>query len=74
MAVLLRKLATRRLSFPAYVMAYRYKDNLYRAVVCGQDVSCVHGSAPYSLAKIVLVVFLGLAAVAVIAGIILANV
>ena len=55
-AVLLRDLATRRLSFPAWVLAYRYKSRLYRVVVCGQDASCVTGSAPRSIAKILAVV------------------
>ncbi len=64
-AVVLRKLITRRLSFPAYVLAYRYRNRLYRAVVCGQDAGCVIGTAPYSWIKILLVSLaslLGLAA------------
>ena len=55
-AALLEGLTTRRLGFPAYVMAYRYNDKLFRAVVCGQDASRILGKAPKSLAKIVLVV------------------
>jgi hypothetical protein len=54
-SVVLRDLQTRRLSLPAYVLAYRYKESLYRVVICGQDARLVVGSAPYSLAKIVLV-------------------
>jgi hypothetical protein len=72
-SVLLRKLVTRRLSFPAYVLAYRYKNNLYRAVVCGQDGSCVIGSAPYSIAKILAVVAGVIAAGLVIAGLVGMN-
>jgi hypothetical protein len=53
-----RKLVTRRLAMPAYVLAYRYGDKLYRAVICGQNSHCVLGSAPYSWVKI-----LGLSAV-----------
>lgn len=63
-ATLLEGLSTRRLAFPAYVLAYRYKDELYRAVVCGQDASCVEGSAPYSIARIALAVLLGLTVIA----------
>jgi len=49
---LVRALTTRRFSFPAWVMAYRYKGELYRAVVCGQDARCVLGKAPYSWLRI----------------------
>lgn len=51
-ALLLRKLVTRRLGFPAWVMAYRYGGKAYRAVICGQDDTLVVGSAPYSWWKI----------------------
>ena len=51
-ALLLRRLVTRRLAFPAWVMAYRYRGKPYRAVICGQDASIVIGSAPYSWWKI----------------------
>lgn len=54
-SVIVRKLVTRRLSLPAYVLAYRYKHKLYRVVICGQDVRLLSGSAPYSALKIVLV-------------------
>jgi len=65
-ASLLRGLETKRWALPAYVMAYRYKDELYRAVVCGQDAGCVTGRAPYSVAKIVVVVGVVLAGVGVV--------
>lgn len=55
-SVVLRKLITRRVSIPAWVLAYRYKGQLYRMVICGQNASLVTGSAPYSIAKIILVV------------------
>jgi len=51
-APLLRKLTMQRVAFPAHVMVYRYKDQVYRAVVSGQEASFVHGSAPYSWVKI----------------------
>ena len=60
---LLRRLVTRRLGFPAYVLAYRWKNRVYRAVICGQDPSVVRGDAPFSWAKVVLV-GLGIAALA----------
>lgn len=52
-ATLLRRLITRRCAFPAYVMAYRYRDRLYRFVLSGQDATCLRGTAPFSAAKIV---------------------
>ena len=55
-AVILSRLVTRRLSLPAYVLAYRYKDQLYRVVICGQDAKIVHGSAPHSVFKIFMTV------------------
>jgi hypothetical protein len=54
-AIVLRELVTRRLSLPAYVLAYRYKDSLFRVVICGQDKRLVIGTAPKSLIKMVLV-------------------
>jgi hypothetical protein len=55
-SVVVEGLITHRLSLPAYVMAYRYKDKLYRVVICGQNANDLTGSAPYSKAKIVLTV------------------
>lgn len=54
-AVLLEGLETRRVAIPAYVLAYRYRKTLYRAVIHGQDARCVVGKAPLSIAKILLV-------------------
>ncbi|MCB9619847.1 MAG: zinc ribbon domain-containing protein [Sandaracinus sp.] len=54
--VLPKRLTTRRWAFPCYVLAYRYRDRLYRAVVHGQNPRLVFGDAPYSLAKILSVV------------------
>ncbi len=68
-SVLPSRLTTSHLAFPAFVLAYRYRDKLYRAVVHGQDPSCVLGKAPVSWAKIALVV---LGAVALVALIVLA--
>jgi hypothetical protein len=55
-SVVVQGLVTRRLSLPAYVLAYRYKRELYRVVICGQDAQRIIGKAPYSTAKIVLAV------------------
>ncbi len=63
-SVVLRKLITRRLSLPAYVLAYRYKEQLYRVVICGQNTRLVVGSAPVSYFKIFLVVGMVLGAIA----------
>ena len=54
-SVVLRKLITRRVSLPAWILAYRYKGKLYRMVICGQNASYVTGSAPYSVARIIVV-------------------
>ncbi len=55
-SVLPSRLSTRHFAFPAFVLAYRYQDKLYRAVVHGQDPSCVLGKAPVAWTKIALVV------------------
>jgi hypothetical protein len=57
---LLRRLVTRRFAMPSYVLAYRYKERLYRVIVSGQDASCIRGAAPYSILKILLVILLGI--------------
>lgn len=51
-SVVLRGLRSRRLSIPTYVLAYRYKGNLYRALVHGQDAELVLGSTPTSWFKV----------------------
>jgi hypothetical protein len=54
-AVVLSGLETRRYALPAYVLAYRYRDKLYRVVVHGQDAGCVLGSKPVAVGRVVLV-------------------
>ncbi|HIG12821.1 MAG: hypothetical protein ABGY71_01975 [bacterium] len=49
---LLTGLETRRLAFPAWVMAYRYNDQLFRVVISGQDSAMLKGKAPYSWFRI----------------------
>lgn len=72
-APMLRSLETSRLAFPAYVMAYRYRNKLYRCVVCGQDERCVQGTAPYSWIKILMTVAAVVALVLIIIGVIAAS-
>ncbi len=66
-AILLRRLTTRRCAFPAYVLAYRYRGRLYRFVLSGQDPTCLLGQAPYSVARISAAVLGGGALVALLA-------
>lgn len=61
-AIQLRGLVSRRIAFPAYVIAYRYHGRLYRTVICGQDSRCIIGNAPRSVAKVILVIVLVLLA------------
>jgi DNA-directed RNA polymerase subunit RPC12/RpoP len=62
-ATILRGLEARRVAFPAWVLAYRYKDRLYRTVLSGQDAGCLKGEAPFSAARIAAVAAGGFAAV-----------
>jgi len=48
----LRGLAARRVAFPAWVLAYRYKNRLFRTVLSGQDEGRLMGDAPYSKARV----------------------
>ncbi|MDF1797716.1 MAG: hypothetical protein P1V81_00945 [Planctomycetota bacterium] len=66
-SILLEGLETRRLAFPAWVLAYRYKQKLYRAVISGQDASVITGKAPWAIGRILMVVLLALAAIALVA-------
>lgn len=72
-SVVLRKLITRRISLPAWVLAYRYKGRLYRMVICGQNASFVTGSAPLSIAKIMLVVVCAVTALLAFVAIVMAR-
>ena len=55
-STVLRGLDARRAAFPAWVLAYRYRKKLYRAVLSGQDASCLEGEAPYSALRIAAVI------------------
>jgi len=54
--VVLHGLVSRRFALPVYVLAYRYDDKPYRAIVHGQDARIAFGDAPLSWRKIMLVV------------------
>lgn len=55
-SLLVRKLLTRRIGFPAWVIAYRYRGSLHRFVLSGQDPSCLLGDAPRSTARVLLAI------------------
>ncbi|MCC9603334.1 hypothetical protein LOC67_22520 [Stieleria sp. JC731] len=68
-SLLVTSLVSRRLSLPAYVMVYQYKERLYRVVICGQNSRLLVGNAPYSVFKIVAtVIFFGAIALGVLAA------
>lgn len=55
-SVLLKRLTTQRLALPSYVLAYRYREKLYRVVVHGQNASCIIGDSPISMWKVLLAI------------------
>jgi hypothetical protein len=57
-AVMLEHLASRRVAFPAWILAYRYRGELFRAIVHGQDARVVIGTSPISIGKVVAVIAL----------------
>lgn len=70
-SVLPTRLQSSHFAFPAWVLAYRYDGELYRAIVHGQDPRVVIGKAPYSWARIFMVAG-GVLLAAVIIGLIVA--
>lgn len=72
-ACLVESQTTERIALPAWVLAYRYRDKLYRAIVHGQRREVVFGNAPVDVTKVMLVVGAILAVIAVIAIILLAR-
>jgi hypothetical protein len=72
-AVLLEALRAQRCAFPAYVLSYRYRDTLYRAVISGHDASSIVGRAPISVGKVLLAVLAVLAVVGAVAGLVLGS-
>ena len=68
-ACLLESQSTDRVALPAWIMAYRYRDAPYRAIVHGQRPEIVFGSSPKDWKKIlglVAGILLAIAAIAVI--------
>ena len=65
-SVLLHALETRRVALPSYVLAYRYNNKSYRAVIHGQDASCVTGKSPIAWGKVALVAGIVLAVVLIV--------
>ncbi len=66
-ACLLEGQKTDRVALPAWVLAYRYRDTPYRAIVHGQRGEVVFGSSPKDWVKIMAVVIGSLAVLALIA-------
>jgi len=66
-AVVPQRMSTRRLGFPAYVLAYRYGDTVYRAIVHGQDPQFVVGKAPWSWTRIFVIVAAAIAGIGLVA-------
>lgn len=69
-ACLLERQTMDRVALPAWVLAYRYRDTPYRAIVHGQRPEVVFGDSPKDWTKIALVVLGALAVLAAIAAII----
>lgn len=52
-ACLVERQVTERVALPAWVMAYRFRDRVYRAIVHGQRAGIVLGRAPVDLGRLV---------------------
>ncbi len=65
------RLTTERVALPAWVMAYRFRDRVYRAIVHGQRREVVFGTSPKDPRKVALLVFAIVATVAAIAYLVL---
>ena len=55
-ASLVERQTTERVALPAWVLAYRYRGTLYRAIVHGQRRDIVFGTSPLDVRKVALVV------------------
>ncbi len=65
-ACLVESQTTERIALPAWVLAYRYRGKLYRAIVHGQRREVVFGSSPLDVKKIAMLAGAILAVLAVI--------
>ncbi len=72
-SVLVDGLSTERCALPAYVLAYRYRNGVYRVVVHGGDAQRVTGDAPLSWVKIAAVVLGAIALLAVVVAVVAAS-
>jgi hypothetical protein len=61
--LLVRRLITRRVGFPAWIIAYRYRGALHRFVLSGQDPASRRGDAPISATRVLLAVAAAMAGV-----------
>jgi hypothetical protein len=68
----LQRQTTDRVALPAWVLAYRYRDSPYRAIVHGQRADVVIGTSPVDWAKVAWLVLGALAAVAAIVALAIA--
>jgi len=69
-ACLLEGQRTDRVALPAWVLAYRYRDTPYRAIVHGHRGEVVFGSSPKDWVKITILVLAIAAVVAIVAAVI----
>ena len=72
-ACLIERQITERVALPAWILAYRYRGALYRAIVHGQRSAVVVGRAPLDRAKVLAVVIAALAVAAGILAIVLTR-
>jgi len=72
-ACLVERLTTDRVALPAWVLAYRFRGKLYRAVVHGSRPAIVVGRAPIDWPKLVRIAAVVLAVAAIIAAIVLTR-
>ncbi|HEY0192701.1 MAG TPA: hypothetical protein VGC42_16390 [Kofleriaceae bacterium] len=70
-ACLIERQLTERIALPAWILAYRYRGQLYRAIVHGQRAHLVIGRAPLDRAKVIAV---ALAAAVIAAAVVIALV
>ena len=72
-ACLIERQTTERIALPAWILAYRYRDRPYRAIVHGQRADIVIGRSPLDWTKIIALAALAAAIAAVIIVLALAK-
>ncbi|MCW5801134.1 MAG: zinc ribbon domain-containing protein [Deltaproteobacteria bacterium] len=70
-ACMLEGMTTHRVALPAWVVTYRYRDAVWRAIVHGQRRDVVVGKSPTDWAKVAVVVLISAVVLAAIAALIL---